>query len=68
MVGNCTAREVADLATTAGIRWLVPSRGDLFPGNTETPGRLFEYLAWLHPEPPCHCMARSERCVYCPSG
>ena len=66
VIGNFSAREAADLAAAAGVRLLIPTHWDLFPGNAENPGHLFEYLARQHPEQPCHYMARGERFVYFP--
>ncbi len=64
IIGNLNAREAADLAAAAGVRLLIPAHWDLFPGNSENPGHLFEYLARVHPEQPCHYMARGERFIY----
>jgi L-ascorbate metabolism protein UlaG (beta-lactamase superfamily) len=66
IIGNLSAREAADLAVAAGVRMLIPAHWDLFAGNAENPGHLFEYLARAHPEQPCHYMARGERFIYCP--
>lgn len=65
IVGNFSFREAADLAAAAGVKLLIPSHWDLFPGNTENPGYLFDYLARVHPTQPCHYMARGERFIYC---
>ena len=66
IVGNLSAREAAELAVAAGVKLLIPSHWDLFAGNAENPGHLFEYLARHHPEQPCHYMARGERFIYHP--
>lgn len=66
IIGNLSVREAADLAAAAGVRLLVPTHWDLFSGNAENPGHLFEYLARFHPEQPCHYMARGERFIYFP--
>jgi L-ascorbate metabolism protein UlaG (beta-lactamase superfamily) len=66
IIGNLSAREAADLAAAAGVRLLIPTHWDLFSGNAENPGHLFEYLARFHPEQPCHYMARGERFIYFP--
>jgi L-ascorbate metabolism protein UlaG (beta-lactamase superfamily) len=66
IVGNLSAREAADLAAAAGVKLLIPAHWDLFAGNAENPGHLFEYLARFHPEQPCHYMARGERLIYFP--
>ncbi len=66
IVGNLSAREAADLAAAGGVRLLIPAHWDLFAGNAENPGHLFEYLARFHPEQPCHYMARGERFIYHP--
>jgi L-ascorbate metabolism protein UlaG (beta-lactamase superfamily) len=64
ILGNLTVREAAELAAKAGVGLLIPAHWDLFPGNAENPGHLFEYLARAHPEQPCHYMARGERFLY----
>lgn len=66
IIGNLSAREAADLAAAAGVRLLIPTHWDLFAGNSENAGHLFEYLARFHPEQPCHYMARGERFIYFP--
>jgi L-ascorbate metabolism protein UlaG (beta-lactamase superfamily) len=66
IIGNLSAREAAELAVAAGVKLLIPAHWDLFAGNVENPGHLFEYLARVHPEQPCHYMARGERFIYCP--
>jgi L-ascorbate metabolism protein UlaG (beta-lactamase superfamily) len=66
IVGNLSAREAAELAVAAGVKLLIPAHWDLFAGNAENPGHLFEYLARHHPEQPCHYMARGERFIYHP--
>ncbi len=66
IIGNLDVREAADLAAAAGVKLLIPAHWDLFAGNAENPGRLFEYLARVHPEQPCHYMARGERFIYFP--
>lgn len=66
IIGNLDVREAADLAAAAGVKLLIPAHWDLFQGNSENPGRLFEYLARFHPEQPCHYMARGERFIYFP--
>jgi L-ascorbate 6-phosphate lactonase len=66
IVGNLSAREAAKLAAAAGVRLLIPAHWDLFAGNAENPGHLFEHLARFHPEQPCHYMARGERFIYHP--
>jgi L-ascorbate 6-phosphate lactonase len=66
IVGNLSAREAAELAAAAGVRLLIPAHWDLFAGNAENPGHLFEHLARFHPEQPCHYMARGERFIYHP--
>jgi len=63
-IGNIGFREAADLAASAGVKLLIPAHWDLFPGNTEQPENVFNYLAQAHPEQPCHYMARGERFVY----
>lgn len=45
LMGNFSAGEVADLATGSGVRVLTPTYRDLFHGNRETQGGLFEYQA-----------------------
>jgi L-ascorbate metabolism protein UlaG (beta-lactamase superfamily) len=66
IVGNLGVREAAELAVSAGVKLLIPAHWDLFAGNAENPGHLFEYLARFHPEQPCHYMARGERFIYHP--
>jgi L-ascorbate metabolism protein UlaG (beta-lactamase superfamily) len=66
IVGNLSCREAAELAAAAGVKLLIPAHWDLFAGNAENPGHLFEYLARFHPEQPCHYMARGERFIYHP--
>ncbi len=66
IIGNLSAREAAELAVAGGVRLLIPAHWDLFAGNAENPGHLFEYLARFHPEQPCHYMARGERFIYHP--
>jgi L-ascorbate 6-phosphate lactonase len=66
IIGNLSVREAAELAVSAGVRMLIPAHWDLFAGNAENPGHLFEHLARFHPEQPCHYMARGERFIYCP--
>jgi L-ascorbate metabolism protein UlaG (beta-lactamase superfamily) len=66
IIGNLGVREAADLAAAAGAKLLIPGHWDLFAGNAENPGHLFEYLARAHPEQPCHYMARGERFIYHP--
>jgi L-ascorbate metabolism protein UlaG (beta-lactamase superfamily) len=66
IIGNLGVREAADLAVAAGVKLLIPAHWDLFAGNAENPGHLFEYLARFHPEQPCHYMARGERFIYHP--
>ena len=66
IIGNLGVREAADLAAAAGVKLLIPAHWDLFAGNAENPGHLFEYLARFHPEQPCHYMARGERFIYHP--
>ena len=65
IVGNLSAREAAELAVAADVKLLIPAHWDLFAGNAENPGHLFEHLARFHPEQPCHYMARGERFIYC---
>ena len=66
IIGNLSAREAAELAVAAGVKLLIPAHWDLFAGNAENPGHLFEHLARFHPEQPCHYMARGERFIYHP--
>jgi len=66
IIGNLSAREAAELAVAAGVKLLIPAHWDLFAGNAENPGHLFEYLARFHPEQPCHYMALGERFIYHP--
>jgi L-ascorbate metabolism protein UlaG (beta-lactamase superfamily) len=66
IIGNLGVREAAGLAAAAGVKLLIPAHWDLFAGNSENPGHLFEYLARVHPEQPCHYMARGERFIYHP--
>lgn len=66
IIGNLDVREAAELAVAGGVKLLIPMHWDLFAGNSENPGRLFEYLARFHPEQPCHYMARGERFIYFP--
>lgn len=66
IIGNLSAREAAELAAAAGVKLLIPAHWDLFAGNAENPGHLFEHLARFHPEQPCHYMARGERFIYHP--
>lgn len=66
IIGNLDVREAAELAVAAGVKLLIPMHWDLFAGNSENPGRLFEYLARFHPEQSCHYMARGERFIYYP--
>ena len=66
VIGNLGVPEAAELAVAAGVRLLIPAHWDLFAGNAENPGHLFEYLARVHPEQPCHYMARGERFIYHP--
>ena len=49
IIGNLGVREAADLAAAAGVKLLIPAHWDLFAGNAENPGHLFEYLARVHP-------------------
>jgi L-ascorbate metabolism protein UlaG (beta-lactamase superfamily) len=66
IIGNLDVREAAELAAASGVQLLIPTHWDLFAGNSENPGHLFEYLARFHPEQSCHYMARGELFIYFP--
>lgn len=64
IVGNMDVREAAELAVKAGVDTVIPLHYDMFPGNSEKPGRMIDYLYEHYPMQKCHVCARFERFIY----
>jgi L-ascorbate metabolism protein UlaG (beta-lactamase superfamily) len=49
-IGNMTWQEAVDLAGTLKSAVAIPGHFDMFPGNTEDPGKFVDYLEVKYPE------------------
>ncbi|MFS0614430.1 MBL fold metallo-hydrolase [Lederbergia ruris] len=64
IIGNMDVREAAELGVAANVDTIIPLHYDMFPGNSEKPGRIIDYLYEHYPMQKSHVCARFEKFMY----